>query len=96
GERATTDARKMPPSTKLRVHTLAVLANAKDPIELRKWVLWLIRDNKAYVLHLCGCGVKGEYDTGDGCVQPSHLRIGSKEDNDQHRYFHMTLRSLNP
>ena len=55
------------------------------------------------VLHLCGCGLPGSdsvmatpgYATHGGCVEPTHLILGSASENRDHRAFHHTTSGLN-
>jgi hypothetical protein len=77
-------------TTKIRVATLAYLANyAHDPAELRRQY-HILRDNKKLnVLHLCGCGIKNSSGyTVAGCSTPSHLILGTQSLNLEHGTYH--------
>lgn len=62
---------------------------------LRMRVEQMISDPDAHILHLCGCGLcLRSQQKDDGCVEPSHLTIGTKAINDLHTQYHAVLRQL--
>jgi len=82
-------------STKMRAATLGYLWGfARQPNRLREQFWLLVTRPDLHVLHLCGCGMS--YTTGSGvripgCVEYSHLRLGSPRENGHHRNFHIVL-----
>jgi hypothetical protein len=81
-------------STKMRVATLAYLWKFADhPRQLRDEFRRLRTDHDLQVLHLCGCGLcKEENGTRvSGCVERTHLILGTAVMNGHHRTFHETL-----
>lgn len=88
-------------TTGIRAPTLAYLWGfATQPLRLRDEFRRL-REDDSFVLHLCGCGVC-EHDVTDlrgrrhGCCEPSHLRLGTREENLEHFYFHKVLTQGRP
>jgi hypothetical protein len=76
-------------STGLRVHILAFLCNYwDDPVQLEGQWNALIT-TQAPLLHLCGCGVCHNQDR--ACTEPSHLRLGTREENDYQTGWHQLL-----
>lgn len=82
-------------STKIRTATLGYLLGfADDPQQLRTEFKRLRSDKDLCVLHLCGCGICSDSPSGGklyGCSEPSHLRLGSHEENRVHRTCHEML-----
>lgn len=80
-------------TTKMRAATLAYLWGfADDPQRLREEFRRLRHNPELQVLHLCGCGIcYTSEETGNrvlGCVEWSHLRLGSEFENRQHKHWH--------
>lgn len=82
-------------TTKMRAATLGYLWGFADrPAELREQFRRLRTDRSLAVLHLCGCGICYKAESGarvPGCVEHSHLRLGSLEENSSHRNFHAMI-----
>lgn len=88
-------------STKIRVATLGYLWQfADNPVRLREQFRLLRSDPKLYVLHLCGCGISFTDPVSRqrrwGCVERSHLVLGSAEVNMLHKSYHISLCHANP
>jgi hypothetical protein len=91
-------------STKMRAATLAYLWQFSNDIgKLKAEFRRLRRDRTLEVLHLCGCGIcYKRTNTGDvvvrywGCVERSHLKLGSSVENGQHKSYHMILGFARP
>ena len=83
-------------STKMRVATLAILGqHTGDPAAFRS-AFALLRSGADSVLHLCGCGIKftnSDGETCSGCVEPSHLMLGSSALNRTHLIFHKAMQA---
>lgn len=79
----------------MRAATLGYLWNfADNPQQLRTEFRRLRSDRTLYVLHLCGCGICYETSSGvrvKGCVERSHLKLGSHEENERHKLYHQML-----
>lgn len=86
-------------STKMRAATLGYLWNFADsPMQLKREFRRLREDASQHVLHLCGCGLSFKASDGSnvvGCCERTHLKLGSSEENGNHRTFH-TMLSLAP
>jgi len=82
-------------STKIRAATLGYLWRfADDPLGLRREFRRLKNESDdQWVLHLCGCGlsVMDQDRKVWGCAEKSHLILGGRELNDNHRTFHRTI-----
>lgn len=57
----------------------------------------LRRNKKMFVLHLCGCGLRkypgeGSSSAYPGCVERSHLILGSARMNWHHMNYHQNMR----
>ncbi|KAK4934346.1 hypothetical protein LTR10_024362 [Elasticomyces elasticus] len=83
-------------STKMRVATLAILQKCSgDPLGAFKDMFNRLRNRDEAVLHLCGCGIKFiNLENGEacsGCVEGSHLMLGSSETNQVHLIFHKAM-----
>lgn len=86
--------------TGMRVHHLTYLLGVWERAErsekahsLRAAAMELEGREDAEVLHLCGCGLcLNKTDKNDGCVEPSHLRVGDKTENGLHTQYHSVLR----
>jgi len=76
-------------STGLRVHILAFLCNYwDDPVQLEgQWNALVTTQTP--LLHFCGCGVCHNQDR--ACTEPSHLRLGTREENDYQTGWHQLL-----
>jgi len=77
-------------STKMRAATLGYLWQfADDPQELKAQFKRLRGSPELHVLHLCGCGVSytvpGTRQRISGCVERSHLMLGTAADNRHHK-----------
>jgi hypothetical protein len=84
------------PSTKIRAATLGYLWQFADcPGELRMQFRLLRSDPAMQVLHLCGCGIcYTQTDTNTrvhGCVERSHLKLGTAVENGRHKSYHTTM-----
>lgn len=83
-------------STKMRVATLAILRqHTANAGAFKRAYAWL-RSQDDLVLHLCGCGIKFTNSDGEscsGCVEPSHLMLGSSELNRTHLIFHKAMQA---
>ena len=81
-------------STKMRVATLAYLWKFADhPAKLQEEFDRLRTDRNLQVLHLCGCGLC-RTENGvrlGGCVEKTHLILGTAVLNGHHRTFHQTF-----
>lgn len=85
-------------STKLRAATLGYLWQFADsPADLRREFRRLRQDRAAHVLHLCGCGMSyySENIRVFGCMERSHLRLGTVEENARHLNWHMVMSYIN-
>jgi hypothetical protein len=83
-------------STKMRVATLAILKRWTGDLELFKSMFTWLRNYDELVLHLCGCGIKFTNSDGvscSGCVEPTHLMLGSSELNRTHLIFHKAMQA---
>jgi len=84
-------------STKMRVATLAMLKQwTDDPTGMFKTMFSWLRNQDDSVLHLCGCGTKFTNSNGEtcsGCVEPSHLMLGSPDLNRTHLVFHKAMQA---
>lgn len=81
-------------STKMRVATLGYLWGFSDHQQaLRAEFHRLCAEPELFVLHLCGCGLCVTRDGVKvyGCVEFSHLRLGSHVENGTHRTFHRAI-----
>jgi len=83
-------------STKMRVATLAILQRySGDPTGAFRDMFTRLRTRDEAVLHLCGCGIKFDnLENGEacsGCVEGSHLILGSPETNQTHLIFHKAM-----
>lgn len=83
-------------STKMRVATLAYLLRAFSLAGKRglKLTFMRLRSCEDAVLHLCGCGIKFTNEDGEscsGCVEPTHLMLGSSQLNHLHLTFHKAM-----
>jgi hypothetical protein len=81
-------------TTKMRAATLGYLWHfADDPSRLRDEFRRLRNNDDLHVLHLCGDGIC--YKRGGvrihGCVEHSHLRLGTAVENRAHTAFHGTI-----
>jgi len=84
----TSDAGASRTSTGIRAHVLAYLARFRAvPAELEVQYR-LLRDTSAPILHLCGCGICNH---GKACIEPSHLRLGTQQENINHGHWHAML-----
>jgi len=88
-------------STKIRAATLGYLWQfADDPVRLRERFRLLCSDPRLHVLHLCGCGVSFvdpvTRQRRHGCVEKTHLKLGSAADNMLHKSYHVTIHHANP
>jgi len=87
-------------TTKMRAATLGYLWQFADqPLELRDEFRKLRGDPSLHVLHLCGCGICFTQADGTrvlGCVERSHLRLGSSEENAMHTSYHKVIQSIPP
>lgn len=87
-------------STKMRAAVLGYLHGFADhPGQLRTEFRRLREDEDLWVLHLCGCGLCFKAPGGGnvvGCVERSHLKLGSRAENDLHRNFHTCIRAGGP
>jgi hypothetical protein len=83
-------------STKMRVATLALLRQfTGDPGALKE-TFALLRSGDDSVLHLCGDGIKFTNENGvscSGCVEPTHLMLGSLSLNRTHLIFHKAMQA---
>lgn len=82
---------------KMRAHVLAYLANfSQDPDRLKSEFRRLREDKELFVLHLCGCGLckKTGEEQSPGCIERSHLKLGSGEENQIHKTYHEMLGQL--
>jgi len=87
--------------TGLRVHRLTYLlgvweaaAPAARAYALKVAAQELEADGDLEILHLCGCGLCSADAKDDGCVEPSHLRAGSKKENALHKEYHSVLSQI--
>lgn len=84
-------------STKMRVATLAMLKQwTDDPRGMFRDMFSLLRNSDDSVLHLCGCGIKFTNSNGEncsGCVEPSHLMLGTPDLNRTHLIFHKAMQA---
>ena len=81
-------------TTKIRAATLAYLWQFADhPLQLRDEFRRVRRNPGLYVLHLCGCGLCWERGgvKYSGCVEKTHLRLGTADENLTHRAFHTVI-----
>jgi hypothetical protein len=78
-------------TTKMRVATLAYLWKfSRAPASLRM-AFRTLRQGDDSVLHLCGCGqffINANGESCSGCVERSHLKLGSLEENRRHLIWH--------
>jgi hypothetical protein len=67
----------------------------RDPALFMRAVrdLCAVGDFAVDVLHLCGCGLPDG--RSNGCCEPTHLVLGSREQNSAHRSFHEVVRQIN-
>lgn len=78
-------------STKVRVHVLTYLYGfTKDDTIFEDAYRRLIDSNDLVVLHLCGCGNCHDM---DGCVEATHLELGSQAVNRDHVPIHAVLQA---
>jgi len=77
-------------STKLRVCHLSVLLQSFRVGGARKLKddFMQMRVSTCMVLHGCGCGLTEK----GGCVEPTHLRLGTREENSNDEKYHQVLR----
>ena len=79
-------------STGVRVHVLAYLYRFWDsPVQL-EMAYHRLRDSSDSILHLCGCGICRHGDK--GCTEPSHLYLGTQQENLSHAHWHAVLENL--
>lgn len=79
------------PRTSTGIRVLGYLAQFRyDPAVLAIHYR-LLRDSPAPLLHLCGCGICN--DGQKGCIEPSHLRLGTQEENLNHTHWHAVLKA---
>jgi len=87
-------------STKMRAATLGYLWQFADqPAKLRNEFRRLRSDGSLHVLHLCGCGLCFITPGGlrvYGCVERSHLRLGSSDENTMHTSYHRVIQAMPP
>lgn len=76
-------------STKMRVAHFAILyaafGSARDIGKLKQ-AFKQLKDSTIMVLHNCGCGL-------NDCIEPTHLRFGTRKDNDMDKTYHEVLRA---
>lgn len=81
-------------STKVRAATLGYLWGFwSDPAGLCKAFRTLRRGTDS-ILHLCGCGMFYRNQDGvicPGCCEPSHLKLGTLEENRRHETWHKAM-----
>jgi hypothetical protein len=81
-------------STKVRAATLGYLWGfAHRPKALRN-AFRELRTTELLVLHLCGCGMKHVNQDGvicPGCMEWSHLKLGTAVENGRHRIWHQAM-----
>lgn len=87
-------------STKMRGATLAYLVQfADDPMALKAEFRRLRDRRDLWILHLCGCGICWEGPDGQarlGCCEPTHLRLGTSEENRAHTAAHLGINYVQP
>ncbi|KAK9350385.1 hypothetical protein V1523DRAFT_429097 [Lipomyces doorenjongii] len=77
-------------STKARVIVLSYLFRYSDDDSSFKRAYKELEQSGLELLHLCGCGICSSSQR--GCVTPSHLMLGSRLLNEDHKSVHFVLR----
>lgn len=71
----------------MRVLHLAILKYAYctgGAVGLKR-AYYKLQDPNLMVLHNCGCGL------GFGCCEPTHLRFGTQNENEEDKHYHFVL-----
>jgi len=90
-------------STKMRTATLAYLCQFwADPGRLEEEFSRLLKRPDLHILHLCGCGLCQKVPSGPGlggtrilgCTEPTHLKLGTSEENSLHTSMHRAMNAI--